>query len=91
MEGNQVEEIIVLDITNTNKVVILNIAVNKCMQFKGIGSKLIDYSIESLNPKMLIAETDDDAVDFYKKYGFKIKSLGEKYGNCNRYECKYIC
>lgn len=90
IEDNQVEGIIVLDTTNTNNIVILNISVNKRMQFKGIGSSLIDYSIESLNPKMIIAETDDDAVGFYKKYGFKIINLGEKYGNCNRYECKYI-
>lgn len=89
IEDNQVEGIIVLDTTNTNNIVILNIAVNKIMRFKGIGSNLIDYSIESLNPKMIISETDD-VVGFYKKYGFKIISLGEKYGNCNRYECKYI-
>lgn len=90
IEDTQVEGIIVLDTTNTNNIVILNIAVNKRMQFKCIGSNLIDYSIEILNPKMIISETDDDAVGFYKKYGFKIISLGKKYGNCNRYECKYI-
>lgn len=90
IEYNQVEGIIVLDTTNINKTVILNIAVDKIMQFKGIGSKLIDYSIVSLNPKVLIAETDEYSVDFYKKFGFEIRNLGEKYGNCNRYECKYI-
>lgn len=36
------------------------------------------------------AETDADAVEFYRKYGFKIKSLGEKYPGVERFLCEYI-
>lgn len=31
----------------------------------------------------------DVAVNFYRKVGFKVKSLGEKYPGIIRYECKY--
>lgn len=87
---NQVQGIIVLEVTDINNIVILNIAVDRIMQFKGIGRNLIEYSIRTFKPETLIAETDDDAIDFYKKCGFEIMSIGKKYGNSNRYECKYI-
>ncbi|NYE04281.1 ribosomal protein S18 acetylase RimI-like enzyme [Bacillus niacini] len=35
------------------------------------------------------AETDSDAVEFYRKYGFKITSLGEKYPGVERLLCEY--
>lgn len=85
------EGIIALDTADIGNIIILNIAVNKYIRFKGIGSMLIDYTIINLKPKELIAETDNDAVGFYKKYGFEIVNLGEKYGDTNRYKCKYSC
>lgn len=85
------EGIIALDTTDIGNIIILNIAVNKYIRFKGIGSRLIDYTITNLKPKALIAETDDDAVGFYEKYGFEIRNLCKIYGDINRYECKYIC
>lgn len=64
------------------------IAVLKEKRKNGIGSKLIDYCKNNLNVDIIIAETDDDAVSFYKKYGFEIKSLGDKYNTgIIRYEC----
>lgn len=85
------EGIIALDTADIGNIIILNIAVNKYIRFKGIGSMLIDYTIINLKPKELIAETDNDAVGFYKKYGFEIVNLGKKYGDTNRYKCKYSC
>lgn len=35
------------------------------------------------------AETDRDAVGFYRKYGFQITSLGEKYPGVERFKCEY--
>ena len=34
-----------------------------------------------------IAETDRDAVDFYRSCGFTIESLGEKYPRIERFLC----
>jgi len=35
----------------------------------------------------LEAETDAEAVKFYKKMGFQIQSLGEKYPGIERFHC----
>lgn len=81
--------VIVIEKKNTENLNILNLAVSKDHQRQGIGSKLIDYIISELAPKTLTAETDDDAVDFYRKHNFSVTSLGEKYNNVTRYKCEY--
>jgi GNAT superfamily N-acetyltransferase len=82
--------LIVLDIKNKDEIVILDIAVKKDNQKRGIGKALLIYILFELKPKILIAETDDDAVGFYKKNKFEIVNLGEKYLNNTRYKCKYF-
>lgn len=82
--------LIVLDTKNKDEIVILDIAVKKDTQKRGIGKALLNYVICELKPKILIAETDDDAVGFYKKNKFEIVNLREKYLNNTRYECKYF-
>lgn len=37
----------------------------------------------------IFAETDNDAVGFYRSYGFEVTSLGEKYPGVERFLCKY--
>ncbi|HWT76996.1 MAG TPA: GNAT family N-acetyltransferase [Mobilitalea sp.] len=84
--------VIILDISNIKRVIIHNIAVNKSYQKSGIGSSLINHCIDTFQPDEIIAETDDDAVGFYKKLGFDIVSLGDKYGaGITRYECTLMC
>ncbi|MFT9819608.1 GNAT family N-acetyltransferase [Lysinibacillus sp. NPDC056185] len=53
----------------------------------GIGSKMISFILEKYSFSFMFAETDKDAVNFYKNYGFKIKSLGEKYPGVERFQC----
>ncbi|MGG4554653.1 hypothetical protein ABEX11_20625 [Paenibacillus humicus] len=36
------------------------------------------------------AETDKDAVDFYRRLGFNITSLGQKYPGVERFQCSLI-
>ena len=44
------------------------------------------------HPVEVIAETDDDAVEFYDKFGFNILSLGDKYRvGIMRYQCTLKC
>ncbi len=38
---------------------------------------------------LIYAETDNDAVNFYWKYGFEITSLGEKYPGVERFLCEF--
>lgn len=82
--------IIVLKIVDSAKIEILGIAVSTNQQKTGIGSSLINYCIETFYQKEIIAETDDDAVGFYRSFGFEIITLGDKYGaGITRYQCVY--
>ena len=64
---------------------IIDISVAPGFRTQGIASKLIDYVIEKFNIKNLFAETDNDAVGFYKKYGFKTEFIKDK--EYTRYKC----
>ena len=80
--------IIVLDTGDPARVEILDFAVKKNLQKQGVGSTLIRYCINAFRPALRIAETDDDAVGFYRQVGFSIEPLGNKYGSgANRYLC----
>jgi len=48
---------------------------------------MIDFIKDKYTLLVIAAETDKDAVDFYKKYGFKALSLGEKYPGVERFAC----
>lgn len=67
---------------------ILDIATDINLRSKGIASKLLDYIFSEFGVISIIAETDDDAVGFYKKYGFNISVCGQ-IGGVIRYNC--IC
>lgn len=56
----------------------------------GFGRGLILELLSSENPKKLLVETDDEAVDFFRRIGFEINSLGEKYPGVERYLCSYV-
>lgn len=66
---------------------ITNIAVLPEYRNKGVASSLISFCVGAFNCKRLKAETDDGAVLFYRKYGFAVESLGEKYPGFIRYLC----
>jgi putative acetyltransferase len=51
---------------------------------KGIGGKLINYAIDTLNVLYVdVNEQNEQAIGFYKKYGFELLNRSEKddYGN----------
>lgn len=68
---------------------ILDIAVKSEYQGNGIGSKLIDYIFSQFSAKKITAETDDDAIGFYKEYGFSVIDTKLNRGKI-RYVCEYI-
>ena len=51
---------------------IMEIAVKPEYQGNGIGSRLIDYIFSKFAVSKIIAETDDEAIGFYKKCGFTV-------------------
>ncbi|MBQ7038302.1 MAG: GNAT family N-acetyltransferase [Clostridia bacterium] len=84
------ESIIGVIATRENKetIEIIGISVDNKDRNAGLGTKLIDY-IRGNTDKQIVAETDCDAVGFYKKYGFHINEYtvsksGEAY---TRYLC----
>lgn len=66
-----------------------HIAVHPNHGNKGLGSKLIEEIQKLTSSAPIIAETDREAVNFYKKNGFIITSLGEKYPGVERFKCIY--
>jgi ribosomal protein S18 acetylase RimI-like enzyme len=66
---------------------IISIAVNAPRQRAGIGRALVEGAKRTLDCVSLFAETDDDAVEFYRKAAFAVTSLGEKYPGIVRYAC----
>ncbi len=79
----------VISTQETDKTVeIIGIAVDTEERHSGIGTKLIDY-IKDKSSKPIIAETDIDAVIFYKKYGFNIKEIIVSKSNFSY--SRYVC
>ena len=77
-EGADFKGIVVFEMTSGNAT-ILDIAVKPEHQKCGIGSKLIDFIFNSFNVNSIIAVTDDDAIGFYKKYGFIVADTKVKF------------
>ncbi len=91
-ENDIYKGVVVIGINNIKAIEILNIAVSTSFQKLGIGSSLINHVIDLYHPDKMIAETDDDAVEFYGKKGFHIMPLGDKHGSGRmRYQCALEC
>ena len=84
-EDNEYKGIVVFEIFDSTAT-ILDIAVNPEHQGQGIGSKLIDFIFNSFKAQNITAETDDDAIGFYIKYGFAVAKTETKF-NTKRYIC----
>jgi putative acetyltransferase len=58
--------------------------VGKEFRSKGIGGQLLNYAVNTLNVLYVdVNEQNDQAIGFYKKYGFKLRNKSEtdSYGN----------
>ncbi len=69
---------------------ILHLSVHPSFRGLGYGRGLLVELIEMKKPNQLMAETDLDAVDFYRNVGFSIVSLGETYQGVERFKCMYV-
>ena len=84
-DNGEYKGIVVFEILN-NSATILDIAVKLEHQGRGIGSKLVDFIFNSFNVDGITAETDDDAIGFYKKYGFTVADTKVEF-DTKRYVC----
>jgi ribosomal protein S18 acetylase RimI-like enzyme len=69
---------------------ILDLAVDPDYRSQGLGSFLIGRMIADHSPAKVTAETDDDAVDFYRKLGFNVVPFQSKWG-ITRYKMDLEC
>lgn len=84
-DNGEYKGIVVFEILN-NSATILDIAVKPEHQKCGIGSKLIDFIFNSFDVNIITAETDDDAIGFYKKYRFTVADTKVEF-DTKRYVC----
>lgn len=68
---------------------IVGIAVEEALRGQGLGSRLVRGAIQALRLKKAAAETDQEAVDFYRKCGFSAKAFTRSYGG--REVLRYAC
>ncbi|OQR56930.1 GNAT family N-acetyltransferase [Bacillus sp. CDB3] len=72
---------------DTNRARMCHIAVDEKYRNQGIALQMIRAIISKYELTYIEAETDEEAVGFYKKWKFKIKSLGEKHPGMERFHC----
>ena len=65
-----------------------HIAVSPLERGNGLGRKMITFICDKYSVNLISAETDIDAVNFYRNCGFKIINLGEKYPGVDRFLCE---
>ncbi|MBR5057039.1 MAG: GNAT family N-acetyltransferase, partial [Clostridiales bacterium] len=68
---------------------ILGIAVKESLRKKGIGKDMVYQVMEAESLKKNTAQTDDDAIRFYRRSGFEAERIVIEYpdGSAVRYNC----
>jgi ribosomal protein S18 acetylase RimI-like enzyme len=64
-----------------------NIAVEPDARRQGVGRAMVSWLVEVAGMSRVDAETDRHAVGFYRRLGFSITSLGERYPGTERFRC----
>ena len=75
--------------TENDTAEILDIALKPEYRKHGIGKSLIDFIFTQCPIDTITAETDDEAVEFYKRCGFNVIGFGMKCNN-KRYICNKL-
>ena len=87
--NNREEGLLVLDKSNSDSEII-GIAVSEKCRHNGYGKYMIQQVMNLEQLEVLSAQTDDDAVGFYRRCGFTVETEIKKYSNgvMNRYNCE---
>ena len=89
-EQEKILGVMVASFVEQKKIEIIGIAVDGSARGKGIGSYMINQVINNYDLLSVYAETDNDAVRFYRNNDFKIVEFYESYGDetVARYKCE---
>ena len=85
--GDQVLGVIVSEEQDDATIEITSIAAAGFAERQGVGTALVLDLLSRHRGVSVVAETDDDAVGFYRTLGFSITSLGERHPGVTRYRC----
>lgn len=69
---------------------IKHMAVHPLYRGVGFGRGIILELIVLKNPSAIVAETDEEAVEYYRSVGFSIHSLDHIYSGIDRFKCVYL-
>lgn len=72
------------------EMVVHHLAVKPEFRGLGYGRGLILETMELLKPDVVVAETDEETVDFYRWIGFEVEGLGERYPGVERFRCTFV-
>jgi len=88
----EIRGIIVISFLEQYKIEIMGIAADSTARNKGIGSYMINCLVDEYGLLSVLAETDNDAVGFYRKNGFDITELSKSYDGETvvRYKCELV-
>lgn len=88
----EIKGVIVISFLEQYKIEIIGIAVDISAHKKGIGSYMLNKLVDEYGLISVFAETDNDAVGFYRKNGFSITEFTENYDGETviRYKCKLV-
>jgi len=86
-DNNDIVGVIGIDYTNRLSGIINHIAVIPDKRKRGFGSQLISHVIKKLKLESIEAETDQDAVNFYRACGFTTEEIKSLYPGVRRFRC----
>ena len=88
--GDKKKGMVVLSLFPQGCAELVGIAVEKSARRQGIGTFMIRQVMETCSLQTVFAETDDDAVEFYRKNGFSVEKHKETYAGepVVRYACR---
>ena len=89
-EQEKILGVITVSFIEKKKIEVIGIAVDTSARGKGIGSYMINQVVNNYDLLSVYAETDNDAVGFYRNNGFRITEFSETYGveTVVRYKCE---
>ena len=89
LEQDKIMGVMVISFAESKKIEIIGIAVDVSARGQGIGSYMIKQVVYDYDLLSVYAETDKDAVGFYRNNGFHIAEFCETYGTETviRYKC----
>ena len=89
LDQGKIIGVMVVSFIEQKKIEIIGIAVDVSVRGKGVGSYMINQVLNGYDLISVYAETDNDAVGFYRNNGFRIVEFSKTYDETVvRYKCE---